>query len=145
MQDEMSSLIADVFEAAGALRMSGEEIASSESVTLSQWHLMDAITDPSTTVARAARRVGQSRQAVQKTANELVGAGLLEFRPNPDHKTSALIRLTDAGLTVQGRLWERATASHEARFGALAEQDLEITRATLRRLTQLTYEVHGNR
>ncbi|MCU1482921.1 MAG: hypothetical protein JWQ19_3707 [Subtercola sp.] len=143
MQDEMSTLIAEVYEAAGALRMSGEDIAAQENVTLPQWHVMDAITDPSTTVARAARRMGQSRQAVQKTVNEMVATGLLELHPNPDHKTSPLIALTPSGLEVQQRLWQRAAKSHEVRFGALPQRDLEITRATLRQMTQLTYEVHG--
>lgn len=145
MKDEMSSLIGDVYEAAGALQMSGAAIAAAERVTLSQWHLMDAIEDSSTTVARAARRIGQSRQAIQKVANEMVAAGLLEFRPNPDHKTSPLIFLTDDGLSVQKRLWARATESHEARFGPLSRRDLDITRATLRQITQLTYELHGGK
>ena len=143
MQDDMSTLIAEVFEAAGALRMSGEDIAAQENVTLPQWHVMDSITDPSTTVARAARRMGQSRQAVQKTVNDMVSTGLLELHPNPDHKTSPLIALTPEGLEVQKKLWKRATKSHEARFGALPESDLAITRATLRQMTQLTYEIHG--
>ena len=144
MQDDMSTLIADIFEAAGALRMSGEDIASHEGVTLSQWHLLDAIHDPLTTVARAARRMGLSRQATQKTANELVAVGLLEFKPNPDHKTSPLIHLTPAGLAVQARLWARATESHDARFGGMSEQDLKTTQDTLRKMAQLTYEMHGS-
>lgn len=143
MQDKLSILIGDVFEAASALRRSGEEIAGHEGVTLSQWHLMDAINDPSATVARVARRVGQSRQAAQKTANELAAGGLLEFKLNPDHKTSPLISLTGAGLEVQARLWKRATASHDARFGAMSTRDLEITQATLRQMTQITYEAYG--
>jgi DNA-binding MarR family transcriptional regulator len=143
MQDEISLFMADVYEAAGAFRASGQGIAAAEGLTLAQWHLMDAIVDPSTTVARAARRLGLTRQAVQKTANELVTAGLLEFLENPDHKTSPLIRITDTGLAVQHRLWARADVSHNERFGSLSAKDLETTRSTLRAMTEATYKALG--
>jgi DNA-binding MarR family transcriptional regulator len=145
VDDPVSMLIADVYEAAGALRMSGEEISRAEGVTLTQWHVMDAITDSSMTVARAARRMGMSRQAVQKVANGMEKAGLIAYADNPDHKTSPLIALTDRGLEVQQRLWVRAAASHDERFAGLSSEQLEATRETLRSITELTYQVHGGR
>lgn len=143
MQDEFSVLIADVYEAAGALKMSGDAIASAEGVSLTQWHLMDSIVDSEVTVARAARRIGLTRQAVQRVANELVDRGLIVFRENPDHKTSPLLELTVEGKAVQQRLWERATASHQARFASLTREQIDVTREALRQITEATYAVHG--
>lgn len=139
LQDEISKLMADVYEAAGAFRASGQVIASGENQTLAQWHLLDSIDDPSATVARAARRVGLTRQAVQKTANELAAAGLLEFKDNPDHKRSPLIAVTEKGQAVLDRLAERAHASHESRFDEISPEAIATTRETLRRMAQLTY------
>ena len=142
MQDEVSMLIADVYEAAGALRMSGEAIAAAEGVKLAQWHLLDAITDPTMTVARVARRVGHARQSVQKTANELADLGYIGFVDNPDHRSSPLIRVTDAGSALQERLHRRAEESHTARFAQLSPAQLAATRDTLREMTRATYELH---
>jgi len=140
MQDWESLFIADIYEAAGALRMSGQIIASAEGLTLSQWHVLDAVGDDAgMTVARAARRMGLSRQAVQKVANEMVASGLLEFVENPDHKSSPLIRITARGREHQERLWARATESHAARFGSIPRADLETAQEVLRRITQATY------
>ncbi|MCU1514825.1 MAG: hypothetical protein JWO10_1915 [Microbacteriaceae bacterium] len=141
--DDISTLIADIYEAAGALRMSGDEIANAEGITLTQWHLLDALIDPGVTVARAARRIGLSRQAVQKVANEMVKTGMIEFVDNPDHKTSPLLEITAAGRAIQERLWAAAELSHEARFGTVSASALETTRQTLRTITEQTYSVHG--
>jgi DNA-binding MarR family transcriptional regulator len=143
VRDEISDLIAEIHEAAGALRMSGAEIAKAEGVTLTQWHVLDAIADPTFTVARVARRIGLSRQAVQKVANELESGGLITFVPNPDHKTSPLIRITSTGHATQERVWARATKSHRARFGALSDAELSTTQQTLRQIIDQTYMLHG--
>ena len=45
-------------------------------------------------IARA-RRV--SRQHVQTTVNELLALGLVAYRPNPSHRRSHLVALTDEG------------------------------------------------
>jgi DNA-binding MarR family transcriptional regulator len=143
MQDEVSLMIADVYEAAGALRMSGEAIARAENVKLAQWHLLDAIEDSTMTVARIARRVGHARQSVQKTANELADAGFIEFDDNPDHKNSPLLRVTESGEQLRTRLHRRAKESHEARFADLSPAQIIATRDTLQAMARATYELHG--
>ncbi len=94
---EAALLIADIYELAGLLRQAGEEIAGSQGQTQARWQLLSAVSDPPLSVPQAARRLGISRQAVQRVANDLVAAGLAEFTANPDHRTSPLLTLTDAG------------------------------------------------
>ncbi len=137
--DEDSILIADVYEAAGALRTSGEVIAREEGQTLARWHVMAAVSEAALTVASAARRMGLTRQAVQRVANELVADGLASFAENPDHRTSPLLRLTPLGEELLTRIERRARASHERRFGGLSEKDLATTQRVLREITAATH------
>ncbi len=88
MADEMALLVADVYELAGLLRRSGEAIAAREGQTQARWQFLSVISGDALTVPQAARRLGVTRQAVQRVANELVDDGLAELVANPDHRTS---------------------------------------------------------
>ena len=72
--DAFALLVADIFEAAGALRRDGEGIASSAGQTQARWQLLSVVAAGDWTVPMAADRLGTSRQAVQRIANELVDA-----------------------------------------------------------------------
>jgi DNA-binding MarR family transcriptional regulator len=137
---EVPSLIAEVYAAATALRQSGQAIANAEGARFSHWLLLDALTDPYMTVARAARRMGLSRQAVQKTANELDELGCIEFVENPDHKTSPLIHVTDIGVELRERLHRRAETSNDRYFGALTPDQVATARTTLQSMTRAIYD-----
>lgn len=141
METQISELIREVHEAAAALRASGEAIARGEGLSLTQWHLLDSI-DDTATVARTARRMGISRQALQKVANGLVADGIIALEPNPDHKSSPLLRLTDRGRDAQKRIWARAQESHDDRFGHLDPAEIDATRRMLREITEVTYRAY---
>ncbi len=89
MSDEIARLVADVFELAGLLRRSGEVVAAREGHTQARWQLLSVVSDRALTVPQAARRLGVTRQGVQRVANDLVVCGLAELRHNPDHRTTA--------------------------------------------------------
>lgn len=91
MSDEIARLVADVFELAGLLRRSGEVVAAREGHTQARWQLLSVVSDRALTVPQAARRLGVTRQGVQRVANDLVVCGLAELRHNPDHRTSPLL------------------------------------------------------
>ncbi len=142
--DDDSVLIADIYEAAGALRTSGEVIARQEGQTLARWHVMAAVSDSPLTVASAARRMGLTRQAVQRVANELVADELARFADNPDHRTSPLLELTRTGEELLTRIEGRARESHQRRFGGLAKRDLAVTQGVLRTIAEETHrELRG--
>ncbi|MGW7488287.1 MarR family transcriptional regulator [Streptomyces sp. NPDC054786] len=88
------------------------------------------------TVPQAARRLGIARQGVQRVANDLTGARLAEFLPNPDHRTSPLLTLTPEGRTTLRKITARAEAAHKALAAHLPEHDLAAARAVLQRLTE---------
>lgn len=53
------------------------------------------------TVAQVGRMFSFPRQSVQRSANALVEAGLVELVPNPQHKRAPLLRATEEGTRVQ--------------------------------------------
>ncbi|MFJ9469442.1 MarR family winged helix-turn-helix transcriptional regulator [Streptomyces caniferus] len=136
MADEMALLVADVFEAAGALRRTGEAFAAAEGQTQARWQLMSAVSEEALTVSQAARRLGTARQGVQRVANDLTGARLAEFVANPDHRTSPLLALTPEGRTTLHRITARAEAAHRVITAKLPDGDLAAARTLLQRLTE---------
>lgn len=101
---EMQRLVADLFEIAGALRRDGEATARSAGQTQSRWQTMWIAGTGRFSVATIARRLGLTRQSVQRTADALVAEGLATYEPNPDHQRSPLLILTDDGREVLQRI-----------------------------------------
>lgn len=134
--DEMALLVADVFEAAGALRRLGEHTAQAEGLTQARWQVLSVVSETALTVPQAARRLGVSRQNVQRVANDLVNLGHATYEANPDHRGSPLLTLTPRGHEVLAALTQRASAVHRELFSALDSEEVSRTRALLRRLLQ---------
>ncbi|MCK8677005.1 MarR family winged helix-turn-helix transcriptional regulator [Streptomyces lichenis] len=139
--DAFALLVADVYEAAGALRRLGERTAATEGLTQARWQVLSAASEQPVTVPQAARRLGVTRQNVQRVANDLVERGHAAFAGNPEHRGSPLLTLTPTGRTALERVTERAAAHHRVLLGTLPEQDVTAARALLRRLlTELDRE-----
>ena len=135
MASELALLVADIYEAAGALRRAGEAIAATERQTQARWQVLSVVSEEALSVPRAARRLGVSRQGVQRIANALVDDGLAELRPNPDHRSSPLLTLTPSGRRTLDRITTRAFASHQALTADIPPGDIAAARILLRRLT----------
>lgn len=60
------------------------------------------------TVPQIGRSFGQPRQLVQRAANSLIEAGLIEAVPNPDHKRAVLLNATAKGLALKREIDARA-------------------------------------
>ncbi|MDX2592939.1 MarR family winged helix-turn-helix transcriptional regulator [Streptomyces sp. WI03-4A] len=134
MPDETARLVADVFEAAGALRRLGERTAAAEGLTQARWQVLSVASDDPLTVPQAARRLGVSRQNIQRVANDLTSLELAAFEPNPDHRGSPLLTLTPRGRQALDRVTARAEDLHRTLFAAIPDEEIRATRASLRRL-----------
>ncbi|WP_330461448.1 MarR family transcriptional regulator [Streptomyces sp. NBC_00820] len=134
MRDEAALLVADVFEAAGALRRLGERTAGAEGLTQARWQVLSVVSEDPLTVPQAARRLGVSRQNVQRVANDLVAGELAALAPNPDHRGSPLLTLTPRGRDSLARVTDRAAKLHRTLFGDIPDEEISATRASLRRL-----------
>ncbi|WP_432590300.1 MarR family winged helix-turn-helix transcriptional regulator [Streptomyces sp. HD1123-B1] len=134
MPDETALLIADVFEAAGSLRRLGDHTARAEGLTQTRWQLLSTVSRDPLTASQAARRLGTSRQSVQRVANDLVAFRLAAYEPNPDHRGSPLLALTSRGQEVLGRVTDRAARVHRTLLSAIPDEDIRATRVCLRQL-----------
>ena len=129
----MALLIGDVYECAAVLRAAGERMAAAEGQTHARFHALTVIADSPRSVPAIARRLGVSRQNLQRIANDLLREGLVEQIPNPDHRSSPLLRLTESGNETLERFARRADAYNRAlnltpsRVAQLRESLAELT------------------
>jgi DNA-binding MarR family transcriptional regulator len=132
--DAFALLVAEVYEAAGVLRRLGERSAATEGQTQARWQLLSVISEGDWTVPTTADRLGTSRQAVQRIANELVEGGLASFADNPRHRRSQLLRITADGRRVLDAITTRARVHNVALLDDARGIDVPATRAALQRL-----------
>ena len=140
---ELPLLIADLFEAAGAMRRRGDQIAAVAGQTQARWQVLSVLSDGHWTVPQVARRLGVSRQAVQRIVDELRNDGLVGLKPNPDHErsepgtahcSSITCALMVAGRSADDRVRGDAGAVASSPFGVVerligaAKQCLGIVR-----------------
>ena len=127
-------IVADVFELAGRFRAEGESIAATVGQTQARWQVMSAASTASFTVAQIARRLGVTRQNVQRIADLLVNEGWATFEPNPDHRGSPHLVVTRRGQTALAQLSKAAARSHTRLAGRLNGTDIGAIHRGLRRL-----------
>ena len=94
--DSLTSLILEIFRANGALIEAGNVLTNPYGLTSSRWQVLGAIdlADQPLTVSQIARRMGLSRQAVQRIVNDLVKLEMVSLEDNLDHKRAPLIAFT---------------------------------------------------
>ncbi len=79
------------------------------------------------TVPQMGRFQALSRQFVQRMVNDAAALGYVETAPNPAHKRSSLIRLTEEGRTVIGSVHDRERDALHGIAGDLTEEDIDTT------------------
>jgi DNA-binding MarR family transcriptional regulator len=136
--EALRQLVLEVFRLNGALLRHGAALTAPLAQTQARWQVIAAVAEATRTVPQIARRMGMSRQSVQRIADLLVADGVLRFAPNPDHARSPLVRLTPEGERVETRLAERGTGWAVAIADGLPSTDLEravdLVRDIIRRL-----------
>lgn len=114
----LTDLILEVFRFNGQLLVAGDRLTKPLGLTSARWQVLGAIdlADHPMTVAQISRRMGVSRQSVQRIANDLVGLNFITFENNPDHVRAKLIIPTVKGREALKRIgavqieWSNALA-----------------------------------
>lgn len=98
----LTRLILETFRLNGSLLDAGNSITEPFGLTSARWQVMGAIelAGQALTVSQIARRMGLSRQGVQRVVNDLYSLGMIEAADNLDHKRAPLISLTKNGAKV---------------------------------------------
>lgn len=84
------------------------------------------------TVPQIGRSFGQPRQLVQRAANSLIEAGLIEAAPNPDHKRAVLLRATEQGLELKRGIDARADDIAATIAAGIDVDNVRVATAALR-------------
>ena len=91
-------LFGNIIRINGAFLEVAEKICSDdELITVPIWRVIAVIRINPMTVSEVAKYLGLKRQSVQATVNQMKKRGLVNFRKNPNHKTSPLVALTKKG------------------------------------------------
>ncbi|MDG2003367.1 MAG: helix-turn-helix domain-containing protein [Novosphingobium sp.] len=84
------------------------------------------------TVAQIGRSLGHPRQLIQRAANSLRDAGLIETVDNPDHKRAPLLKPTEKGVALKRKADTMAEEVAEELMPALDENGVRETTVALR-------------
>src|SRR5580693_2811317 len=96
-QPDLAPLINRIPRLYFLLKAVGDAVHADLEVTTSMRSLMTSLAGAPRTAPDLARERPVSRQHIQTVVNELTAAGLAEALPNPSHRRSPLICLTDEG------------------------------------------------
>lgn len=140
MTQDVERLYSEMFAAASVGRAVGEMIAAREGQTQTRWQTMWTIEAAGAlSVPQIARRLGTSRQNEQRVVRELVDAGLAEFAPNPDHKTSPLARLTPRGAEVLASINGAAATCNQQILDRMGDSQVDRLTELLRQFSSVAH------
>ncbi|WP_349360944.1 MarR family transcriptional regulator [Stappia sp.] len=130
----LTDLILETFRLNGALLAVGDALVADLGLTSARWQVLGAVAleGRALTVAQIARRMGLTRQAVQRVVNDMVGAGLLALEDNPDHKRARLVALTRAGQAAYAEADRRQIAWAKRLCEGLEKRDLDTALTVMR-------------
>ncbi len=132
----LTNIMLETFKLNGLLVLEGDQLIKELGVTSARWKVLGAISEMGEpmTVPDIARMMGQSRQAVQRLANEMREEGLLTTQDNPGHKRAKLLNLTAKGKDVYGRVMEKQIPWVNSIADEFEEADLVLASAVLQKL-----------
>ena len=134
LDEALALFIADVLELSGLFRQAADGIARQAGLTQTLWYALSVFSAQPLTVSQAARRLGTTRQAVQRSANELFSRGLAAAESNPDHRASPFVVLTPKGQHALAEVSRLAMQSRTQWFSDHDAPSLIAAHAEVRRL-----------
>jgi DNA-binding MarR family transcriptional regulator len=100
-QTEAGALLTEVilttFQLNARLMEVAQDLGANGGLTAAWWQVLGGILDQPRSVSAIGRRMGMTRQGVQRVADLLVERRLAEYRDNPDHRRAKLLACTEAG------------------------------------------------
>jgi DNA-binding MarR family transcriptional regulator len=134
----ISPIVEEIYELAGRFRARDETIARAVGQTQARWQVMSVASGPPRTVPQIARRLGVTRQAVQRIADNLVGENWARYDANPDHRASPLLILEKRGQATLHRITRAAAVWHAETAARFTQAELRSIHRGLRRLLDAT-------
>ncbi|MDP9862297.1 MULTISPECIES: MarR family winged helix-turn-helix transcriptional regulator [Streptosporangium] len=137
--EESTDRLAEVFDLVGPLYRRAyrkvEQDAPIEGLSVGVRAVLNMLRkDGPMTVPQMGRAQALSRQFVQRMINDAAARGLAESVPNPAHKRSSLIRLTEEGQAAITAVFDRERAVLRQVGGDLTDDDIAACIRVLSRL-----------
>jgi DNA-binding MarR family transcriptional regulator len=131
-----TELILEVFRLNGRLLSAGDALTRPLGQTSARWQVLGALDEDGQTVADVGRRMGLTRQSVQRTADLLEADGLLSYADNPAHQRAKLAMLTPRGRATLDTITSRQIAWVNRLSSRLTDDDLQHAVHTLQHVRQ---------
>ena len=140
----LTALILETFRLNGRLLSAGDRLVGDLGLSSARWQILGALAleGRPLTVAQIGRRMGLSRQAVQRVVNDLVSDDVLELRDNPDHKRAKLVVLSQKGTDVYSAADARQVGWVNELGEGLSLDDLDIAGTVLREILRRLEEAN---
>lgn len=90
-----------------------------------------------------AARAGITRQSMGEVIRELVGLGVLEMQPDPEDRRAKLVTFTPWGMEMASQGYEHIIELERRFTEEFGEEEYEIARRVLERVTDILDEVHA--
>ena len=102
----LTGLILETFRLNGSLLEAGNRITKPYGLTSARWQVMGALDleGRPLTVSQIARRMGLTRQAVQRIVNDLAKLEMVDVKSNVDHKRAPLISVSRTGVEAMEKI-----------------------------------------
>ncbi len=110
----LNALISEVFRLNGIIIAAGDHLTKPFGLSSARWQVMGAITlAGEATVAELARRIGVTRQSVQRIVTEMVAENYAALVDNPSDRRAKNVALTIKGKTAYdavSQAWAKSTS-----------------------------------
>ncbi|MFB7508130.1 MarR family winged helix-turn-helix transcriptional regulator [Streptomyces broussonetiae] len=140
--EQLTGRLAEVFDLVGPLyrrtQRKVEQDVSAEGLSVGVRAVLSMLREHgSMTVPQMGRAQALSRQFVQRMVNEAAARGLVASAPNPAHKRSSLIGLTDKGRAAITAVIDRERAVLRQVGGDVTDAEVDACLRVLARLLEL--------
>ncbi len=131
-----TGLVIEVFRLNGDQLAIGNVIGAGVGLTSARWQVLGAISlsPVPLPVAHIARNMGLTRQAVQRSVDEMVADGLVRLEPNPHHRRAMLVAMTQRGEAAYRAASERHGQWVEDLMADLSPERIEAASELLREI-----------
>ena len=141
--DLINAIAVEAYIVGAAFRRHGDALAKKAGQTQARWQVLRMASDGTLSVPQIARRIGVTRQNVQRIADALVRESLACFVLNPDHKSSSHVALTDRGRAVLAKITESTVGYRKGLASLLQGSDLGYVLASFRTLSAALAKLDG--
>ncbi len=136
---DVGEVVTELYETAAVVRGRADAVARSAGQSQARWQVLFTLVEGPLPVPLLARRLGLTRQSVQRVVDLLTQDRLVVPLANPAHQRSPLFALTEAGGRTLRQVNAAAVGWHAAVRAALSVEDQD----ELRRLLAVLRAVAG--